>query len=145
TRSVSEGVDSQSVVSRAASAPGRCDGATITNQMPCPGADAARFAKRTPTLSRREWLFLSSLGMASATLQSALLAQPAEKAAQTPTPLNRFPRMMQDYFSARVAAPQKLAELRQAKPTTKAEAEAHVKSLRELIPRASVRSPSGHL
>lgn len=83
--------------------------------------------------SRREWMFLSSLGAAAASLQSALLAQPAEKTPQVLAPLNRFPRMMQDYLSGKVATAQKLAEMRQSKVTTKAEAEAHVTTLRKLI------------
>lgn len=83
-------------------------------------------------LTRREWLALGSAGLAGMTFAPRLFAQ-SDKVAPTLAPLNRFPRMMQEYLGARVAAAQKMAELRQAKLTTKAEAEAHVKTLRGLI------------
>lgn len=87
----------------------------------------------THPFTRRELLAFASLGFAGASLNPLLFAQPANAAAQELTPLNRFPRMMQEHLSAKVAASQKMAELRQAKVTTKAEAEAHVKALRGLI------------
>ena len=91
----------------------------------------------THDLTRREWLAISSLGIAGVTFNSRLFAQPADKPADKGAgllaPLNRFPRMMQEHLSAKVAAGQKLAELRQAKLTTKAEAEAHVQAVRGLI------------
>ena len=91
----------------------------------------------TRDLTRREWLAISSLGIAGVAFNTRLFAQPAEKATDKAAgglaPLNRFPRMMQEHLSAKVAAGQKLAELRQAKLTTKAEAEAHVQAVRGLI------------
>lgn len=89
--------------------------------------------EQSPGLSRRDWLLLSSLGMAGVSLPTSLLAQPAEKAASALAQLNRFPRMMQDYLSGRVAAADRLSALRTAQLTTKAEAEAHVLVLRRLI------------
>lgn len=83
-------------------------------------------------LTRRELLALSSVGVACLTRQAPLFAQPANQPGVL-TPLNRYPRMMQDYLSAKVAAAQQLAEARQAKLTTKAEAEAHVQTIRGLI------------
>jgi dienelactone hydrolase len=80
-------------------------------------------------LARRDMLTLASFGFASLALASPSVAQAPDKL----TSLNRFPRMMQDYVSARVAASQKIAEMRQAKLTTKTEAEAHVRELRRLI------------
>ena len=89
--------------------------------------------QRLPDLTRRELLALASLGCGGLSLTSRLFAQPADKTVAALAPLNRFPRMMQEHLSAKVAAAQKLAELRQAKLTTKAEAEAHVQTLRGLI------------
>ncbi len=84
-------------------------------------------------VTRRELLSLASLGCAGLTLNSLSFAQPPDQAVATLAPLNRFPRMMQDHLGAKVAAAQKLAELRQATLTTRAEAEAHVRTLRGLI------------
>jgi len=89
-------------------------------------------ARNNHRLTRREWLALGSAGFTGMTVGSRLFAQ-SDKAAPTLAPLNRFPRMMQDYLGARVAASQKMAELRQAKLVTKADAEAHVKTLQGLI------------
>ena len=83
-------------------------------------------------LTRRHLLAWAALGIIGIPANQ-LLAQSAEKTVPAITPLNRFPRMMQEHLSAKVAAAQKLAELRQAKLTTRAEAEAHVESLRGLI------------
>jgi dienelactone hydrolase len=83
-------------------------------------------------LTRRELLALSSLGLAGLTQRTPVSAQSGDKPG-TLAPLNRFPRMMQDYLGAQVAAAQKLAEARQATLTTKAEAEAHVQTIRGLI------------
>jgi dienelactone hydrolase len=83
-------------------------------------------------LTRRELLALSSLGLAGLTQRTLVLAQSGDKPGAL-APLNRFPRMMQDYLGTQVAAAQKLAEARQAKLTTKAEAEAHVQTVRGLI------------
>ena len=82
-------------------------------------------------LSRREWLMLT--WAAGLTWNTDLLAQPAATVPPNLVALNRFPRMMQEYLSTKVAAAQKMAELRQAKLTTKAEAEAHVQAIRGLI------------
>jgi dienelactone hydrolase len=92
----------------------------------------------TDLLSRREWIAFSSLGIAGmmsavpAAAQSAAKAQGADKAAAM-LPLNRYPRMMQEHLGAKVAAAQKVAELRQAQVTNRAEAEAHVTAVRALI------------
>lgn len=83
-------------------------------------------------LTRRELLALSSVGLACLTRQAPLFAQQANQPGVL-APLNRYPRMMQDYLSTKVAAAQQLAEARQAKLTTKAEAEAHVQTIRGLI------------
>ncbi|MDB5343472.1 MAG: hypothetical protein JWP89_1849 [Schlesneria sp.] len=58
-------------------------------------------------LTRRELLVLSSLGLAGLTQRTPVFAQSGDKPG-TLASLNRFPRMMQDYLGARVAAAQKL-------------------------------------
>jgi len=83
-------------------------------------------------LSRRDLLALTSFGMAGLTLGATVLGQPA-KATTDLAPLHRFPQMMQSYLGSKVAAAQALAEARQARLTTKEEAEAHVLTLRRLI------------
>lgn len=83
-------------------------------------------------LTRRELLALSSVGLAGLSLRSPQVARSAEADGALPT-LRRFPRMMQEHLSIKVAAAQQVAELRQAKVTTKAEAEAHVQTLKGLI------------
>lgn len=85
------------------------------------------------SVTRRQLLALGSLGFAHPQLIRTLLAQQGDKPSTALTQLNRFPRMMQDYLSTRVVAAQKVAELRQARLSTKAEAEAHVQTLRKLI------------
>lgn len=83
-------------------------------------------------LSRRQWLALSTLAVWETSRGAPVCGQTADRIG-TLAPLNRFPRMMQEHFSHRVAMSQKLAEQRQAKLQTKADAEAHVKLLRGLI------------
>lgn len=85
--------------------------------------------------SRRE-----ALRVASATLSTALIPQwlsSASEAADAPqlTPLNRFPRMVQDHFETLAIAAEKLGLERKRKLKTKADAEAHVQSVRGLIRR----------
>ena len=87
----------------------------------------------TDPFTRRELLALTSISLAGMALSPPLFAQPVPAAATGLAPLNRFPRMMQEHLSAKLAAAQKLAETRQAMLTTKAEAEAHVQTLRGLI------------
>jgi dienelactone hydrolase len=48
-------------------------------------------------------------------------------------PLNRFPRMMQDYFLPRIAAQERAAEARRAQLRTRAEAEAFVRERAEKV------------
>ncbi|MBS0201730.1 MAG: acetylxylan esterase [Planctomycetes bacterium] len=81
-------------------------------------------------LNRREWLMLT--WAAGVTWNASLFAQPPAVSSAL-APLNRFPRMMQEYLGTRVAASQKMAELRQARLTTKEDAEAHVQNVREMI------------
>lgn len=85
-----------------------------------------------PFLTRRELIAWTALGITGIP-GTRLLGQPTEKGTPGIEPLNRFPRMMQEFFSAKIAASQKLAEARQAKLTTRADAEAHVAAIRGLI------------
>lgn len=88
--------------------------------------------KSTHPLSRRDWLqslSLSALGFASI---NQTLAQTTEQA-KALSPLNRFPRMMQDYFVARVRAIEAANIKRKFALKTKAEAQAYVREVKAKI------------
>ncbi len=83
-------------------------------------------------LSRRAWLqalSLSALGLATA---PQLLAQTTEQA-KTLAPLNRFPRLMQDYFVARVREIEAAAVKKKFALKTKADAQAYVREVKAKI------------
>ena len=97
-------------------------------------------------LSRRELLRNSGMGLTAASLgwlgtTSAAGAEAAPKKAAASTkqapaplvPLNRFGRMMQEYYVARVREVEKAANARRAALRTKADAEAYVREVREKI------------
>jgi len=84
----------------------------------------------TLDMTRRDWLSLGALVL-TGTLPA--LAQTAAAVPAALAPLNRFPRLMQEYLSAHGRAARTLAEARQAQLTTRADAEAHVQTLRTLI------------
>ena len=80
--------------------------------------------------SRREFLHrlsFTSLGLCG--LPSIF----AQSAALKPEPLNRFPRMLQDWLVTEVRAAEARGNARRAKLATKADAEAYVKSAQERI------------
>ncbi len=87
-------------------------------------------------VQRRRVLKISAAGVvglaaARCTPWSALQAWGAE--AQELTALNRFPRMVQEYFVARVRRCEQLGEQARAKLQTRADAEAYVQRVREKI------------
>ena len=88
--------------------------------------------KSTNFLSRRAWL--QSLGVSTLGLVTSnqLLAQTAEQSSPLP-PLNRFPRMMQDYFVARVRTIEQAAIKRKFALKTKADAQAYVRDVKAKI------------
>ena len=88
--------------------------------------------------SRRELLRLTglttlSLGLGSAPQLPAQTAKAKAGAAAEIAPLNRFPRMVQEYFVEQVRAVETLAEKRRAGLQSKADAEAYVKEVRAKI------------
>lgn len=91
------------------------------------------------SVSRRELLRLSALTAGAACFgpRFAGAAPAAEKkaaAAQAAvTPLNRFPRMVQEYFVKQVSAAEQLGEKRRNALNSKADAEAYVRDVREKI------------
>ncbi len=90
------------------------------------------------SISRRDLLqlaSLSALGLAA----SPLLAQTAEQSSSLP-PLNRFPRMMQDYFVARVREIEQAGIKKKFALQTKAQAQAYVREVK-----AKIRSCFGPL
>src|SRR5688500_9255037 len=92
-----------------------------------------RFA-RSMRISRREMLYALSIGGASAAVDwhvPAYAAQAATAAATPPfTALNRFPRMVQEFYVARENALHQQRLERLAAVKTKADAEAYVRAVR---------------
>jgi dienelactone hydrolase len=83
-------------------------------------------------LTRRQWFqFTSSGALSLAVPTSAVNAQPA----QTPpiAPLNRFPRMVQEYYVEQVRAAEKIGIDARAKLRNKTDAEAYIRGVREKI------------
>jgi len=90
------------------------------------------------SLSRREILKLTGLGLAGFSLGDRCtgLARAADpKAAPAPelVSLNRFPRMVQEYFVERVREVERAADQRRAALRTKEDAEAYVREVRAKI------------
>jgi dienelactone hydrolase len=88
-------------------------------------------------ISRRELFRLASFSALALAPQSELLAVDEQSANQTPSPalqpLNRFPRMAQEYFVSRVRGVEQAALKRKAALKTRAQAEAYVREVREKI------------
>lgn len=97
-------------------------------------------------LTRRDLITIAALFLAGIMWSRQFFAQsapavppPAAPAVPVPPaqsalrPLNRFPRMMQDYLGGKVAAAQQAAIQRQTRLQTREDAEQHVLSLRRLI------------
>ena len=101
----------------------------------------------TPAVTRRTLLQRAGLGALGLTVTGAagLAADPAAKApAKTPAPkalaappelapLNRFGRMVQEHYVARLRAVEQAADARRAALRTKADAEAYVREVREKV------------
>ena len=85
-----------------------------------------------PTLSRRQCLQVLGLNAASlACFESTSTAFAANP--PTPAPLNRFPRMVQEYFVERARAAEKVGIFARAALQTKADAERYVAEVRRKI------------
>src|SRR5262245_24889543 len=88
-------------------------------------------------ISRRDMFRLASLSALALTPQSELFAAEEQAANQTSgsalQPLNRFPRMVQEYFVNRVRDIEQTALKRKAALKTRAQAEAYVREVREKI------------
>lgn len=84
------------------------------------------------SVSRRAWLQSLSLSAVGFATLPQLLAQTAEQSSTLP-PLNRFPRMMQDYFVARIRAIEQAAIKRKFALKTKAEAQDYVREVKAKI------------
>jgi dienelactone hydrolase len=81
-------------------------------------------------VSRREMLQLLGFQFAGLTLVDAA---PAQQPPAGLTPLNRFPRMVQEHFVSRVRAIETAGNEARAKLQTKADAEAYVKAVQKKI------------
>jgi dienelactone hydrolase len=97
----------------------------------------------SPHPSRRDFLQTAGLGLMAWPLAGALLSPPRHAVAQSVAagvstappipPLNRFPRMMQDWLMERVRAAEARGNALRTAVKTKADAEAYVKSVQERI------------
>src|SRR5688500_1589022 len=87
--------------------------------------------------TRRQALTQTVLGAVGLTIRGggwlSSLGAAEPPAAPTVSPLNRFPRMVHEYFVERVRAVSEDNLARQAKLRTKTEAQAYVRSVREKI------------
>ena len=84
--------------------------------------------------SRRDWFRQLGLATAGAALGGTLPLPAAQAAAaEVIAPLNRFPRMVQEYFVARVREVEALGQQRRAALRSKRDALAYVRAVREKI------------
>lgn len=90
-----------------------------------------------PLLSRRALIQRAGLGALGLALPGAAPAASRKKGSAEPSaplvPLNRFPRMVQEYFVARVREVEREAEKRRAALRSKSDAEAYVRDVRAKI------------
>jgi cephalosporin-C deacetylase-like acetyl esterase len=84
-----------------------------------------------PTLSRRQWLAAAGLSPLALNLPLPAFAQQKQPAALSP--LNRFPRMVQEWYVGQVRAAENRGNTARAKLKTKADAEAYIRGVREKI------------
>jgi len=84
-------------------------------------------------LNRRDLLRTSVAGLAGIVCTQQLFAQQPDSVAKGLAPLNRFPRMMQEYLGAKIAEAEQKSIARLTALKTKEEAEEHVKQTRERI------------
>ncbi len=91
-----------------------------------------------PTISRRQLLEGAGGGALAGAfpLPAAVPPQAARPSAPALPPLNRFPRMVQEYFVAQVRNSARTGAQPLAKLKTRADAEAHVRAVRERIRRS---------
>jgi hypothetical protein len=67
-----------------------------------------------PSFSRRQWLLASAASPFAFSLPEALAAQPKAKQPAALAPLNRFPRMVQEWYVEQVRAAEKRGEAARA-------------------------------
>lgn len=92
-------------------------------------------ARTVHSLQRREFFTRMGLAAGSLLVPGALaeFSQAQDSGKSSLEPLNRFPRMMQDYFVDLVRTAERRATAIKQSLKTKADAEAHVRSVRERI------------
>ncbi len=98
--------------------------------------------------SRRELLHfagglaLAGLGIPVSTLRAQQTGKDVAKAAPTLSPLQRFPRMVQEYYEAKVRETERQYLARKLALSTKAEAEAYIDDVRKRIAKAFAPLPT---
>ncbi len=88
-----------------------------------------------PVIDRRAWLHSAGLNALAFGIPGTATAQPKKTAAAL-EPLNRFPRVVQEFYVDRVRAAERIGFAEQLKLKTKADAEAYVRRVREKIARS---------
>lgn len=103
----------------------------------------SHFDPRFSAISRRDWTRLAGLGTFGCAADWGNLArgQDAAKAPDLP-PLNRFPRMVQEYYTARIRSWETRILERKAALKTRADAEAYVKDVQDRIAKAFAPMPT---
>ncbi|NUQ65909.1 MAG: prolyl oligopeptidase family serine peptidase, partial [Pirellulales bacterium] len=102
----------------------------MTGHRPSPNTASLRITRRHMLqIAGRDAFGLAMAGWVL--MEQVRGAEP--KAASTLDPLNRFPRMMQEYFVGRVRQVEEIGQARRAELKTKADAEAYVALVREEI------------
>lgn len=102
-------------------------------------------ARDAAAWSRRDWVWTACLGACGAAgLNGLASAQEAQAKAAAPAlaPLNRFPRMVQEYYVARIRSWESRLLERKHALKTKADAEAYVQEVRKRIAQAFAPLPT---
>src|SRR4051812_2534707 len=84
-------------------------------------------------LSRRRWLQTTGSSLLPLGITCSGLVKAQEKVPAALTPLNRFPRMVQEFYVEQVRAAEAVGLQAQAALKTKADAEGYVRTVREKI------------
>ncbi|MCE9563919.1 MAG: prolyl oligopeptidase family serine peptidase [Planctomycetes bacterium] len=85
------------------------------------------------SLSRRQWLLAAGVSPFALDLSGHALGQEKRPAPAALTPLNRFPRMVQEFYVEQIRAAEKIGLDAQAALKSKADAEAYVEGVRKKI------------
>lgn len=86
-----------------------------------------------PVVSRRTFLQCGALSLAHVSLMQPLIGQSKAAGGAALAPLNRFPRMMQEFLGVKIAAAEALGKSRREAIASRADAQAYVELVRDRI------------